>query len=212
MKKIIVFILSTIAIFAQAAPADEFTPRERQELMQQRDKMIASCKTQVDDAMSEKLKKNEALLAKAPSVGVWMNELFKGSEFCTCSTDRIMGKMTPRLLRSGTQAEAEALGMQAAAECALPRMKTTFPAFCDSLLNGIVKSEAREVRPDAIANICGCVQTDVDAITPETLPLVMKATALEKQALDDKRETRPNTTISLGASFVKCGLGDLLRK
>ncbi len=124
--------------------------------------------------------------------------------------ERSIEKMTPRMFRSGTQAEGEAIGRLAGAECLLPKMKATFPGFCSGLLKEIVKNDTLEPQASAISNVCGCVQKDVDAITPETLPLVMKATAVDGQAGKDASQLR--TSNSLIASLSRCGLGDLERK
>jgi hypothetical protein len=212
MKNIFLIILSAMTVAAHAAPADEFTPQERQALVEIRAKMTASCKGQVDNMLRSALKKDAELLAKTPSVGAWLTDLLGDAEYCTCSMDRVMEKMTPRMFRSGTQAEGEAMGRLAGAECLLPKMKATFPGFCNGLLKDIVKNDTLEAQARAISNICGCVQKDVDAITPETLPLVMKATAVDGQVPQEKQAAQLKTSNSLIASLSRCGLGDLERK
>jgi hypothetical protein len=210
MKKILLTILSAIAIVTHAAAPDEFTPQERATLANLRQKMIASCKAQVNDMLESKLK-GEKKLAQVPSIAAWITGLVGGIEYCTCSMNKSFEKMTPQLLRYGTEAEGEVVGRRAGAECVLPKLQATFPGFCKGMLKETIESEGLSARPEAISDICGCVQKDIDAITPDTIELVMKSTAVDSKAMEANRGAQLNQN-SLIASMARCGIGDLGRK
>jgi hypothetical protein len=188
VKKILVLILTAFVLGAQAAPADDYTPKERQMLKDLRVKMIATCESQVDAIMKQKLKEEEALVAKLPTLSSWLADLLGTLDYCTCSMDKGIEKMTPYQFRYGTKADGQALGRLAGAECLLPRLKAGFPGFCNGMLKEASRSKGLETAPEAIADVCRCVQQDVDAITVDTLD-----------------------SVSLSGSLTRCGIGDLGR-
>jgi hypothetical protein len=212
MKRLLLIALGALSLTVHAASPNEFTAEERKVMASMRETMISVCRNGVEEQLRKKLKEEQETLNKVPSVGSWLTGLLGDAEYCTCSMDKTLAKMTPKMFRHGTQAEGEAIGRQAGAECLLPRMQATFSGFCNGMLREMVKNESLDVTPEATTNVCACVQKDVDAITPDTLELVMKATAADGQALKDKKAPNIRASKSLIGSMARCGIGDLGRK
>jgi hypothetical protein len=148
-----------------AAPPNELTPAEVAQVNTVVDGLVQQCKSEVLPA----LKDHAANSGNSAAPG-WVAKLTPES-YCTCIGTRVRSEFTPAALRTGTQADGEALIKRAANTCAVENFKTSFPEVC--------RSWSEQPGTAAQSQACACVQKRVDQVTSDTLAETVKETVTD---------------------------------
>lgn len=166
MRKILLLLLLQISMFNQLTYASDYTSKEEKLLTELRPHLISMCMEMASDTVPQMLESFTAI-AKTPSVKAWVSNELLNSETCSCVANAAVSKMTPEFLRRGSSAEQEALATQSTAECAVPKVKTSYANFCKQLIVDLSKLHS-SITERAAANFCNCTEQDVAKLTPNS--------------------------------------------
>lgn len=207
MKTVRFFLGALLALAGACALAVDFTPAERRQVEQIRGMVESSCKKQMESKLLEALPDNPPVAVK------WLSELSLSSDFCSCSADAFAKRVTPQLLRSGSEKEGVALGKAAGVECMLPKFKSTFPNFCRGLMGELAKNAVNDVSgEESFGKFCECVQPDIEAIDQDSFEPFMNATMQDFAEVKRTRVMPTGNRPSLATSMRRCGIEDLRAK
>ncbi len=162
---LMLLLLTCRAPPSAAAPPHGATPGELAQVNAVADGLVQQCKTQVLPALKDHVANSSS---SAPPG--WVAKLTPES-YCTCLGTRVRSALTPEALRTGTQADGEALVKKAANACAVENFKTAFPQIC--------RSWSEQPAAAAQSQACACVQTRVDQVTGDTLAETVKETVAD---------------------------------
>jgi hypothetical protein len=200
MKRGIVMLLVLASQLAMAG--EEFTAGERQALNDLVVSLESSCREGMQ-GVSSKIPEN------APALARWMGQITQSADYCPCTMRHVRDKMTPALMRSGTEEELKRLITVSGTECILPVFKSTYRGMCLEMLAEIEKVAVKASVPGP--EMCDCVQADIDQVTVDSYA------EYHRKSLEDYREyqrTRvpPTAGNSIVASMNRCGWAKVRKK
>jgi hypothetical protein len=148
-----------------AAPPNGLTPAELAQVNAVADGLVQQCKNAVLPALKDHVANSSS--SAPPS---WVANLTSES-YCTCIGTRVRSELTPAALRTGSQADGEALIKKAANACAVENFKSAFPEVC--------RSWSEQPAAAAQSQACACVQKRVDQVNSDTLAETVKETVAD---------------------------------
>ena len=180
--------------------ADDFTPAERATIAELRSDIETSCIEQLGNNPPE-------VPANAPAVALWLAGLATSKDYCACTGGLFEGRVTPELLRNGTEEQAVTLVRNAGADCVVAKLQATFQPFCRVFLDDARAAGGRAV-PESDANrFCDCVQSDLDELTAATFEPFVTTTISDYREYQKSGALPDRDSPSLLASMSRCGLG-----
>jgi hypothetical protein len=201
-------LLSVLFLFIKVASADGFTPSERAATAKIRTAIETQCNQEID------LKLRQQQPDNAPAISRWLTNYLTASppsEFCACASQGVERLLTPSMLRSGTQQELAGLVRLSGAQCALPKLKSSFPSFCHDMLGEAVGHPIKSSKArTAASKFCECVQIEINSVTAENFESFTAATMKDSQAFRSTRQIPTDSTSLLGG-IKRCG-GEKLGK
>ena len=201
-------LLLPLAAAAATTATDSLTPAERKQVTGYQHEMETQCRKGLAPAIAREQGRD------VPALTRWIDQVFLEGDYCGCASARFVSEVTPRLMRTATPAEVTAFGMRVGAECMLPRLKASFPQFCQSLLEdagvkyGLSADSQAQLRSDTPAT-CACVTSDLEKLGVDTLKTYMENTTRDNQAYRANGTLPGPGSASLLASFQRCGVFDL---
>lgn len=201
MRRILLVSLVLHLAINQTVCAGEFTQKERKLLEEVRPQIVAQCSNTAKGVVQQVVA-DYGGLAETPSVKAWISAELLNDEFCSCSAERGISKMTPEFLRQSTPAQQRMLGRQSAIECVVPKVKSTFESFCKELMVDISKINS-SINDDTASNFCSCVLPEVKALTPDSFETFYSAPF--RQADGKLAATTEGKSGSLFSAMRRCG-------
>jgi hypothetical protein len=195
-----------IAVFmVTGAAAQEFTPEERESLKELRTRLESSCQAP-HQFMSTFWQQSGMAM---PAIAQWLDGTSDRAAHCACFSETSVKKMSPELLRQGSEQELAALLERSSTQCTVPRLKASYPANCPLIVREW-GDDGRGATADssAVAKVCECTQPSIDEITEDT------AEAFSSQTIKDyasykKTGQVPATSRSLVGVMSRCGIAGL---
>lgn len=201
MKTRIAIVL-LVAASHLAMAGDQFTPAERQQM----EGFMVSLEGQCQEGIRTM---SSAIPQSAPALTRWLGQLALTTNYCPCTVEHLRGRMSPAVMRSGSEEQLKSLIKLSGTECVVPVFKSTFHGMCMEMLKEIEKQATKESTPGPA--MCDCVQADIDKVTVENFD------DYHRRTLEDYREyqrTRvvPTAGDSLFVSLYRCGLSRVKKK
>ncbi len=151
-------------VAATAAAASDFTPEERETLRQIQKVFEPSCIKGMKDKFASQP-------ARTPMLANWMAQFASPGGVCRCVSDKVMQDITPELLRGPDPAAAlKRLIAHEGSVCTVSSLQASFPKLCNDLVTSLTPESID--RPDLTAIVgqtCSCMQTRIDALTPDSI-------------------------------------------
>ena len=154
-------LAAAVPTASHADPPAGLTAREAAQVKAMADGAEQQCTAQATAQLTQQAAKADGA---TPS---WVSHLTSGN-YCKCLGQRIQAGSTPALVRTGTQADGQALVKNSANACAVDSLKATFPEVC--------RSWSQTLPTEQQTRACGCVQARVDQVTADTLAETVKQT------------------------------------
>lgn len=185
--------------------AGDFTPAERKAVADIRSSLEQSCQAQLSRMPSPN--------PDAPALTRWLENISTASDYCACTSETFARKVTPQMLRSGSSEQGSALVKRSGIECIVPKLKTTFPAFCGDMIKDVTgRSDLSPTQAQTTEKFCECVQSGIDQIDADNFTEFSKTTIGDYQNYARTRELPPSGSPSLLATMQTCGIRGLKEK
>jgi hypothetical protein len=154
-------LAAAVPAASHADPAAGLTAREAAQVKAMADGAEQQCTVQAAAQLTQ-----QAAMAESATPN-WVSHLTAGN-YCKCLGRRIQAGSTPALVRTGTQADGQALVKNSANGCAVEGLKATFPEVC--------RAWSKTLPTEQQTQACRCVQARVDQVTADTLAETVKQT------------------------------------
>lgn len=200
MKVAIAVLLLTFALQVGAAPG--FTAAERATVSDLVAQVHAGCEEQMASVRTD--------AGNQPAVPRGLPELFAIQEwrgYCPCLARMFQQEITPTLLRTGTEQDDVLAVKKAATACAVVRMKEVLPSACRAMLEGMRQATSTSRDGVAADQFCGCVQRDVDRVTPASFDAFFRGTMADYADYRRTGKLASGPGPSLLGTMQRCGIG-----
>lgn len=205
MRHFIAIILLSVLWQVHAA---EFSSAEQKSIEIAADNFNTTCKIEMKAVLLQMEDK------KIPrSYANWAKILIDPLDYCSCGESKIRKLLTPEFIRSGDFQKGYASGLLIGAQCVLPKLKTSFPEFCQNFTAELMPHSRREGQsPADVLQFCACLQTNVDRITEQDIAELAKAGNREVVASQASQEFMQKSLAALMKNMQRCGIVDLREK
>jgi hypothetical protein len=89
------------------------------------------------------------------------------SNLCFCMAQEMRSQLNPTMLREGTEADGERLGMRAARSCAIKQYQNSWAEICPVAIRELrSRANERELSASEVAVACGCGRDTIDKLEP----------------------------------------------
>lgn len=86
------------------------------------------------------------------------------SNYCPCLSQQMRGRVSPSLLRGGSEAEGVALVKEVGTSCVMDTVRSAWQKRCPFIVSGLaVREQTADLNQDRLDATCGCVQKILDA-------------------------------------------------
>ncbi|MFZ6681870.1 hypothetical protein [Undibacterium sp. Tian12W] len=208
ISNIISLVISLIIFISGSAWSAEFTKKEKEALFGPKSQLVTTCQRQVD-ASGKNMLTPERIASGATQVFKWTTGIVNGVDLCSCMGDRLSMTLTPDLMKNMSPAEGKARGELAAQECVIAKIQSPTSGFCAAMMGDLkVVSASDKLDESKVDEVCACVQSSFNKLSPSTFVNFFKFTAID---YNEHTSGKSIETDTLKGIMINCGLLNLIK-
>lgn len=143
----------------------------------------------------------------------WAKILIDPLEYCSCGANKLRKLATPEFVRNTNPDVGYSNGLLIGAQCVLPKLKTSFPEFCENFSAELFPNSRRDGQPmPEVLQFCTCLQGDVDNINEQDIIEMAKYGEKNSQTTPSSQEFIQKALAALIKNMQRCGISNLREK